>query len=94
MDIVFGNIDVLLTNNKREISENVKNQIEKINSKTALRRDMAQVVYFIINDKEIPDKIKIELIRKLQDMYNKAQQKLAKKKIFKKNPMIELKINK
>ena len=82
MDIVFGNIDVLLTNNKREISENVKNQIEKINSKTALRRDMAQVVYFIINDKEIPDKIKIELIRKLQDMYNKAQQKLAKKKKY------------
>ena len=86
MDIVFGNIDVLLTNNKREISENVKNQIEKINSKTALRRDMAQVVYFIINDKEIPDKIKIELIRKLQDMYNKAQQKLAKKKNIQEEP--------
>ena len=86
MDIVFGNIDVILTDNKTKISDNVRKQIKKINSKTALRRDMAQVVYFIINDKEIEDDIKIKLITQLQDMYNKAQKELAKKKNIQEEP--------
>ncbi len=86
MDIVFGNIDVLLTNNKTEINENVIKQIKKINSKTALRRDMAQVAYFIIIDKEIEDEVKLDLIKKLQEIYNKAQKELAKKKNIQEEP--------
>ena len=86
MDIVFGNIDVLLTDNKTKISENVIKQIKKINSKTALRRDMAQVAYFIIIDKEIEDEVKLDLIKKLQEIYDKAQKELAKKKNIQEEP--------
>ena len=86
MDIVFGNIDVILTDNKTKISDTVIKQIKKINSKTALRRDMAQVAYFIINDKEIEDKVKIDLIKNLQEIYNKAQEELGKRKKIQEEP--------
>ena len=81
MDIVFGNNDDLLTDNKTKISDTVIEKIKKINSKTALRRDMAQAAYFIINDKEIEDKVKIDLIKKLQEIYDKAKEELIKKKL-------------
>lgn len=81
MDLVIGNIDNILTDKKTKISDTVKTNIQKINSKSALRKDMAQIAYFIMNDKEIGDDNKIGLIKELQSIYKKAEEELIKNKL-------------
>tara|TARA_Y100001970_G_scaffold254390_1_gene330109 strand:- start:226 stop:957 length:732 start_codon:yes stop_codon:yes gene_type:complete len=81
MDLVIGNIDNILTDKKTKISDTVKTNIQKINSKSALRKDMAQIAYFIMNDKEIGDDNKIGLIKELQSIYKKAEEELIKTKL-------------
>ena len=81
MDIVFGNIDNILANQKTELNDEVKITFGNINSKSELRRNMAQMAYFIINDKEIEDKVKIYLITELQGIYNQRKEDLIKKKL-------------
>lgn len=81
MDLVIGNIDNILTDKKTKISDTVKSNIQKINSKSALRKDMAQIAYFIMNDKEIGNDTKIDLIKELQGIYKKAEEELIKNKL-------------
>ena len=81
MEFVIGNIDNILANQKTELNDEVKITFGNINSKSELRRNMAQMAYFIMNDKEIEPQTKIQLITELQGTYNKAKEELIKKKL-------------
>ena len=81
MEFVIGNIDNILTDQKTKLNDEVKITFGNINSKSELRRNMAQMTYFIMNDKEIEPQTKIQLITELQGTYNKAKEELIKKKL-------------
>jgi hypothetical protein len=81
MDFVIGDIDNILKTNKTELNDEVINTFGNINSKSELRRSMAQMTYFIMNDKEIKPETKIKLITQLQGIYNKAKEELIQKKM-------------
>ena len=81
MDFVIGDIDNILANKKTALNDEVKITFGNINSKSELRRSMAQMTYFIMNDKEIEPDTKIKLITQLQGIYNKAKEELIQKKL-------------
>jgi hypothetical protein len=81
MEFVIGNIDNILTDKKTKLNDEVIITFGNINSKSELRRNMAQMTYFIMNDKEIEPQTKIKLITDLQGTYNKAKEELIKKKL-------------
>lgn len=80
MEFVIGNIDNILAEQKTELNDQVKITFGNINSKSELRRNMAQMAYFIMNDKGITPENKIKFITELQGIYNKAKEDLIKKK--------------
>lgn len=81
MDIVIGDIDNILANQKTALNDEVKKTFGNINSKSELRRSMAQMTYFIMNDKEIEPKTKLSLIDNLLTRYNEAKKELIQKKL-------------
>src|SRR6056300_394168 len=81
MDFVIGDIDNILKTNKTKLNDEVEITFGNINSKSELRRSMAQMTYFIMNDKEIDPETKITLITDLQGIYNKAKEDLIQKKM-------------
>lgn len=81
MEFVIGNIDNILAEQKTALNDEVKITFANINSKSELRRNMAQMTYFIMNDKEIEPQTKIKLITDLQEIYNEAKEELIKKKL-------------
>lgn len=81
MEFVIGNIDNILAEQKKKLNERkIEITFGNINSKSELRRSMAQMAYFIMKDKGIEPKDKVEFITKLQFIYKAAEEKLIEKK--------------
>lgn len=80
MEFVIGNIDNIVADQKEKLNDEVKITFGNINSKSELRRNMAQMAYFIMNDKGIKPEDKIKFITELQGIYKAAEEDLIKKK--------------